>query len=80
MTEMVLVPREPTKAMVKAGRDEAQSAVAHYVPWNEVAASVWTAMLSAVPPASVGREEIARIIEERVFADVGRIVRGESYV
>lgn len=66
----VLVPREPTEAMIEAGVDFNPTA------WTEdtdrgfpqdVARSIWAAMLSAAPPISPRGVEIARHHVERLI-------------
>ena len=47
----VLVPVEPTEAMIEAGRDAAQSASAHSAFWADEAKSIWSAMIAACLPA-----------------------------
>lgn len=63
MTDMVLVPREPTPEMLSAGLQElpfgpSSTASAH---------NCYRAMLSSAPAPSVGREEIARVMDPRAF-------------
>lgn len=55
--QSAVVVLEPTEAMLKAGRDAAQSAHAHSVGWTDEARSVWAAMIAAAPKPTLSGEE-----------------------
>ena len=59
MTDMVVVPREPTEAMVR----KAIALTPANVSRGDVE-KVWSAMIASAPPVGEGmREKVARIIE-----------------